>query len=313
MLKYYASQILPRKYIRQLRSAAAKRTRDRRRQVSFTEDDLLFALTEICGVKKGDLLFVHNSIDGLAMDVSPRRILELLLETVGCEGTVLMPSYPKLTSYSFLKSGQVWDVRRTPSYSGLLTEIFRRMEATQRSLHPTKSVAASGPLRDELISEHHTSIRPYGAASPYFKFIANGGKAIGIGVSARYIAFIHAIDDHLGEDFPVTVYRGGAMSGTVVDYSGRQIEVPTLAHDLRLAYDPIGLLRRYVPREQAHSLTYKSRDFFYADARTVFETGVKLAQKGITIYGGRLGSVKRRWLAVRSPRKKPPVHEPVAK
>lgn len=311
MWKYYASQILPRKYIRHLRSAAAKRARDRRKQVPFGEDDLLFALREICGVKKGDVLFVHSSIDGLAMDISPRRILELLLDTVGPEGTILMPSYPKLTSHAFLKSGQVWDVRRTPSYSGLLTEIFRRMEGTRRSLHPTKSVAVRGPLRDELIGEHHTDIRPYGAASPYYKFVTHGGRAIGIGVSVRYIAFIHAIDDHLGERFPVTTYRGGALSGKVIDYAGTQREVFTLAHDIRLAYDPVGLLRRHVPREQAHSLTYKNRAFFYADAKTVFETGVRLAQKGITIYGGRLKTARQRLLAIRPSRRKKPMQEHV--
>jgi aminoglycoside 3-N-acetyltransferase len=277
--------------------------------VPFGENDLLFALREICGVRKGDVLFVHSSIDGLAMDIPPRRILQLLLDTVGPEGTILMPSYPKLTSYAFLKSGQVWDVRRTPSYSGLLTEIFRRMEGTRRSLHPTKSVAVRGPLRDELIGEHHTDIRPYGAASPYYKFVAHGGRAIGIGVSVRYIAFIHAIDDHLAERFPVTTYRGAALSGKVVDYSGTQREVSTLAHDIRLAYDPVGLLRRHVPREQAHSLTYKNREFFYADARAVFDTGVRLAQQGITIYGGRLRTARQRLLAIRSPRSKEPVRE----
>ncbi|UCD53212.1 MAG: AAC(3) family N-acetyltransferase [Phycisphaerales bacterium] len=311
MLKYYASQILPRKYIRQLRSAAARRARDRRKQVPFGEGDLLFTLREICGVKNGDVLFVHSSIDGLAMDISPRRILQLLLDTVGPEGTILMPSYPKLTSYAFLQSGQVWDVRRTPSYSGLLTEIFRRMEGTRRSLHPTKSVAARGPRRDELIGEHHTDIRPYGAASPYYKFITAGGKAIGIGVSVRYIAFIHAIDDHLGERFPVTTYRGAPLPGKVLDYSGEPMEVATLAHDLRLSYDPVGLLRRHVPREQAHSLTYKSREFFYADAKTVFEIGVRLAQQGITIYDGRLKTARRRLLTIRSPRRRQPVRERV--
>jgi aminoglycoside 3-N-acetyltransferase len=312
MWKYYVSQILPRKYIRQWRSAAARRTRDRRKQVPFGEDDLRCALVDICGVQKGDTVFVHSSIDGLAMDIPARRILEVLLETVGPEGTVLMPSYPKLTSYAFLKSGQVWDVRRTPSYSGFLTEVFRRMEGTRRSLHPTKSVAVRGPLRDELVSEHHTDVRPYGAASPYYKFVARGGKAIGIGVSARYIAFIHAIDDYLGDAFPVTTYRGEPLSGTVVDYAGNRIEVPTLAHDLRLSFDPVGLLRRHVPREKAHSLTYKNREFFYADAQTVFDFGVRLAQRGITIYGGRLGAVKQRWMAIRSPQRKTPSHEQVA-
>jgi aminoglycoside 3-N-acetyltransferase len=130
------------------------------------------------------VVFVHSSTNGLAMDVSPHRVLEILLEAVGPEGTILMPSYPKLTSYLSLQSGQVWNVRRTPSYSGLLTEAFRRMAETRRSLHPTKSVAVQGPLRDEIIGDHHESIWPYSGKSPYGKFIQQGGRAVGLGVSA---------------------------------------------------------------------------------------------------------------------------------
>ncbi|MDI6449518.1 AAC(3) family N-acetyltransferase [Anaerobaca lacustris] len=288
MWKNYLRQILPDKSVTRIRSAMAKRDRDRRRKIPFTEDDLLFALEHVCGVRKGDVLFVHSSIDGLAMDVPPRRILEMLIDAVGPEGTILMPSYPKLPSYMYFRSEQVWDVRRTPSYSGLITEIFRRMEGTRRSLHPTKSVAVRGRLRDEMIAEHHTNVRPYAATSPYFKFVENGGKAIGIGVSARYIAFIHTIDDYLAERFPMNVYAEKIASGRVIDYAGREITVSTLVHDFHVRYDPVGFLRRNVPKERADSVVYKGREFFYADARTVFETGVELAEKGVTVCSGPL-------------------------
>ncbi len=283
MWKNYLRKILPDKSVTRIRSAMAKRERDRRRKIPFTEDDLLFAIENICGVKTGDVLFVHSSINGLATDVPPRRILEMLIDAVGPEGTILMPSYPKLPSYMYFRNEQVWDVRRTPSYSGLITEIFRRMEGTRRSLHPTKSVAVRGRLRDEMISEHHMDVRPYAATSPYLRFVENGGKAIGMGVSARYIAFIHTIDDYLAERFPMKVYADKIASGRVIDYTGQEITVSTLVHDFHVRYDPIGFLRRNVPKERADSVLYKGREFFYADARTVFETGVELAEKGVTV------------------------------
>ena len=278
-------KILGRNLATRLQRAWTKRKQKWLRKVAFTEEDLLFVLTKICKVKEGDVLFVHSSIGNLATTVSPHKIVRLLMELVGPEGTILMPSYPKQVSYQFLKSGTIWDVRNTPSYSGLPTEIFRRMEDTKRSLHPTKSVAAWGALRDELICEHHKHVRPYSVKSPYFKFVENKGKAIGIGVSARYMAFVHAIDDYLGDDFPVQVYHEEVLPGKVIDYEGNQIVVPTLAHDVKkLRTDAVGFVKNYIPKEHGDSFTYKRRDFFCVDAKTFFDTGLKLAREGITLF-----------------------------
>jgi len=285
MLKRHIKEILGEHLTTRLQRAWTKRRQRWLSKVAFTEEDLLLVLTKICKVRKGDVLFVHSSIANLAINMPPHKIVRLLMELVGPDGTVLMPSYPKLTSYNFLKSGATWDVRNTPSYSGLPTEIFRRMENTKRSLHPTKSVAVWGALRDGFISEHHQDVRPYSAKSPYFKFVQNNGKAIGVGVSARFLAFAHTIDDYLSDDFPVKVYHDEILPGKVIDYQGNQLIVPTLAHDVKkLRTDAVGFIKKYIPKEKAHSFSYKRRDFFYVDAKTFFDMGLKLARDGITIY-----------------------------
>jgi len=207
------------------------------------------------------------------------------MDLVGPQGTILMPSYPKLTSYEFLRSGEVWDVRKTPSYTGILTEIFRRVEDTRRSLHPTKSVAIWGAFRDELISEHHKDIRPYSTKSPYFKFVEMNGKAIGIGVSADYMAFTHSVDDYLGDDFPVNVYHKEVLKGEVINYEGEKIVVHSLAHDLnKMRYDAVRFIKKYLPKDYGDSFSYKSRSFFYVNAKTFFDTAIELAHQGTTIY-----------------------------
>ena len=255
------------------------------KSIPFTVDDLVFVLKDICKVKEGDVLFVHSSVENLAVGIPPHKIIEVLFDIIGPEGTILMPSYPKLLSYDFLKSGEIWDVRNTPSYTGILTEIFRRMGDVKRSLHPTKSVAACGPLRDYLISEHHTNIRPYSEKSPYFKFIRSKGKAIGLGVSAHYLSLVHTIDDYLGDDFPVEVYHREIFDAKVIDYGGNEIIVRTLAHNSeKMKHNIPRFIRRFLSKEQGDSFTYKGRDFFYVDSEAFFNTGVELAKRGITIY-----------------------------
>jgi hypothetical protein len=82
----------------------------------------------------------------------------------------------------------------------------------------------------------------------------------------------------------VRAYCDEVLKGTVVDYSGVKREIPTKVHDLRVGYHPVGFLQRYVPRAAADSVVYKRREFFYADAKTVFDMGVRLAEQGVTIY-----------------------------
>ena len=50
---------------------------------------------------------------------------------------------------------EVFDVRRTPTAMGLLSEMARRQSDAARSLHPTHSVVAVGPLAGELVATHH--------------------------------------------------------------------------------------------------------------------------------------------------------------
>ena len=110
-------------------------------------------------LRSGDLVYVHSGMDGLNLAFPFYRILFLIREVIGPAGTVLFPSYPnhRISSYEYLRQGKVFDVRRTPSYTGILTEFARRQSGAVRSLHPTKSVCAIGPAAAEITATHHLS------------------------------------------------------------------------------------------------------------------------------------------------------------
>ena len=139
----------------------------RRDAQPFEAEDFLAALDEL-GVCSGDTLFVHSSGDFLGyMNGGLGYCLNHLVEKLGPEGTLVMPAFPiEGMAVDELRKG-AFDVRRTPSRMGLLTEIFRRKAGTLRSLHPTHSVCAAGPNASYLTKDHHRSEWAFGSDSPF--------------------------------------------------------------------------------------------------------------------------------------------------
>jgi len=153
------------------------------------------------GVGPGDLLFVHSSWDGMAnLAAGPTDVLAMLRELIGEEGTLAMPSNPILVER---EGGRVYDVHRSPSKYGLLTEVFRRTRGVERSPIPLSTVCAIGPLaghltRDYLRQEVNTA---YGEGSPYLELGRQGGKVLVLGVAVvRTLTLMHCAFDVLGEE-----------------------------------------------------------------------------------------------------------------
>ena len=140
------------------------------------------------GVVPGATVMVHCSMDEIGRRVPGLDALglcRLLEELVGPSGTLLVPTFPfRGRQLSYVHSAPAaFDPRRTPSRMGLLTEIFRRLPGTVRSLHPTHSVAARGPRAQELCGEHHLGTA-FGRHSPFYR-MREGGTVVGLGVDVR--------------------------------------------------------------------------------------------------------------------------------
>jgi aminoglycoside 3-N-acetyltransferase len=190
-----------------------------------------------------------------------------------------------MSSYEYLLRGETFDVRRTPSYTGLLNEFARRQRGALRSLHPTKSVCAIGPLARELTATHQLSPYPYDVCSPYFKLTECRAKIIGLGVSTRNLSFVYCTDDALKEAFPVRVYHERIFEVDCVNYEGRTERVSTYAHNMKaIVHDVPGYMKKHVKAEACDDLTIKGMNFFRADAARLFDEMMKLAREGITVY-----------------------------
>ncbi|MBI2069276.1 MAG: AAC(3) family N-acetyltransferase [Elusimicrobia bacterium] len=250
----------------------------------LTESDVRALLQEVMGIQPGDAVIVTSSIKALRLAFAPERLLEILEEIVGPSGTIAMHSFSQPPSREFLRSGRVFDVKNTPSSTGLLTELFRRRPGAVRSLHPIKAACAKGPLAAELTKDHHKSIRPFDATSPYYKLVEARAKSVGLGVDSDTMIVIHCVEDCLKEAFPVDLYEPEVFEAVCIDYEGRPVRVKTLAHSRTATlHDTPGFGRRYL-NGVMKDFRYKLVPCFVADTQRVFEGMLACARRGITIY-----------------------------
>lgn len=288
-LQRLARTILPDRAVTSLRRA--KWARECRRVASLpplTEEDFREILAQDLKLNEGDLVYIHSGMDGLNLAFPFYRILFLIREVIGASGTVLFPTYPnhRISSYEYLRLGKVFDVRRTPSYTGILTEFARRQRNAVRSLHPTKSVCAIGPAAREITATHHLSPYPYDTCSPYYKLIEGGGRIIGLGASTNYISFGYCVDDALKEQFPVRVYHDKIFDAPCINYAGERVTVSTYAHDMSRVMHPDmpRFMKTYVSEEACRDQNIRGMRFFRASAPKLFQEMMSLAGRDIIAY-----------------------------
>nr|WP_247684602.1 AAC(3) family N-acetyltransferase [Pseudoalteromonas luteoviolacea] len=109
---------------------------------------------------------LHSSFKGLARTgVKAESILQGMCDYF-TDGNVL---FPTMTWKTVTPSQPIFNANSTSSHTGYLTELFRTQYATERSLHPTHSVAGRGKSVEKLLCTHHLAPSPCSMQSPYGK------------------------------------------------------------------------------------------------------------------------------------------------
>lgn len=270
-------------FLLRVRRMAAKRRIAALREMS--EEAFRAILTRDLGLRVGDTVLVHSSIDELKLGFPYGRVLSILREITGPEGTLMFPTYPRRPSYEFLMGDEVFDVRKTPSYTGMLSELARRHPKAVRSLHPTKSVCAIGLHASELLNTHHESPYPFDSCSPYYKLMQYGGKTIGIGVSTMKLSFAHCVEDALKDRFPMRVNHPRVFAARCINSTGQEQIVRTYAHDMgKMNLRTKAFVAKYISPDICQDFDIEGREFFRGDATMLFHEMMGLAKRGITIY-----------------------------
>jgi aminoglycoside 3-N-acetyltransferase len=156
-------------------------------------EEQLARTLESLGIHPGDVLMLHSDYGGVSrLGWAGPDFIEFLLKYLGSGGTLLMPSHPRLKQ----ELGRpVYDVRRSPSSVGLLTEMFRRRKTARRSEYPFSACAAEGRLAADLLEAHRGSFAPHDALSPYARLVEAGGKVLALGCALDRMTILHVAED----------------------------------------------------------------------------------------------------------------------
>lgn len=236
------------------------------------------------GMTPGATVMVHSSFKEIGRRVTgitAVATVALMQELVGSEGTILMPSFPFIgNQFQFIDSNPVFNVRRTPSKVGLLTEVFRRSKGVVRSWHPTHSVAAWGKDAERYVDGHHVA-DAFGAGSVFDMLSKEQGVILGLGIRPRKnftfwhgIEFAHAATRELLYADPVNM---NIKSGDGVV----ECQVRPMRSEIKTAYGAFEeelLATKVLRMESHHGLVFSS-------ARTdeMYQAGLEYLDKG-TFY-----------------------------
>ena len=179
------------------------------------KEDLIKGFKDI-GVKEGQSIMVHTALKSLGFVCGgPQIVIEALIECVGNEGTIMMPTQswknldpeegvhweePKEWWQLIRDNWPAYDKNITPTNTmGQVAEMFRKWPGAKRSDHPARSVAAFGKYADYLTKDHDLS-NIFGEDSPIDKLYKLDGYVLLIGVGYDKNTSLHLAD--VKADYP---------------------------------------------------------------------------------------------------------------
>jgi aminoglycoside 3-N-acetyltransferase len=253
----------------------------------FDPSDLENALLA-AGVRPGDALFVHSSYDAFGgFRGRPSDVIAILQNLVGEHGMIMMPTMPFTgTALDYAISGSTFDVRRTPSRMGLVTELFRRSLHVTRSAHPTHPIAIWGRDAAKTAERHAKARTPCGRDSPFERLVTENGKIILLGTGIEAVTFFHFVEEQIEDVLPFSPFTAEMYSIDFVDSAGKRASCET-----RL-FDPTVSRRRRIQRivpelRRSRALQVRSVGrlrFTVLNARDVLDATRRLVSNGTYPY-----------------------------
>jgi len=168
--------------------------RARRKLVRLNEAKIREALDSF-GAFKGDLLLVHSSLSACgSIEGGPETVINALRSWITDRAALALPthtwSYPDSTGVA-----PVYDFRSTPSVVGTITNHYWRQPGVVRSLHPSHSLAVSGPGAADLCRDHELRETPCGAGTPYLRIAEGNSSVLMFGATMDSYTLFHTAED----------------------------------------------------------------------------------------------------------------------
>ena len=181
--------------------------------------DIIASLRTL-GITPGAGIMVHSSLKSFGyVEGGARTIIEALMEAVGPEGTLLMPSFNHGAAFAEGGPGY-FHPGETPATNGAIPDLFWRLPGVYRSLNPTHSFAAWGREARRYTAFHHRTLT-MGPKSPLGLLAADNGFCLLLGVGYNVNTFHHVVETAIGapclgartEAYPMILPDGRKVEG----------------------------------------------------------------------------------------------------
>lgn len=237
-----------------------------------------------------EILMVHSSVNHMqpAYTQGPLELMKMLIEFCGTDKTLVMPAFcfgghaTGKAVEDFLGKSH-FDIRRTPSQMGLVTELFRRTKGVVQSRHPIYRMSALGPLADALVRGHEAAGTLCGEGTPFDFMAKHRTKIIGIGTAIEVLTHVHHAEDIMAEAFPVPSSGG---------YTTRSVTLVDGNHEIKMELRSRGLawprnmnkLRNIMDSHALQEWRFHNVPLFATQAKDVTEAIIGAARLGVTLY-----------------------------
>ena len=271
------------KYLKSLEYKSKKGLSEKLPKIS--EKKLRDILVKELTVKQGDHLFIHASLDMIHTDLTPLDIVKIVLDIVGEEGSLSVPTFTKYLSKDWMLMDKDFNVRRTPSGMGVFSEMVRRDKSAVRSLHPTKSVATIGKIAHSILDEHHLDIYQFGKKSPFYKLLDYDVKIIGLGISMP-LSMVHVVEDVYHDEHPIEVNEKELFQKNCIDENKNSISVETRVHSLKVIVrgNSKKFVQKYMDKKDYVIFKHYLTPFYIVKGKQFFKELESQMRQGNTIY-----------------------------
>jgi aminoglycoside 3-N-acetyltransferase len=184
-------------------------------------------------VAQGDILIVHSSAQAIeALGFTPQQLCLFLIDYLGQTGTLAMPAFPLYKEEpkeldlgnSITNKRLVYNVEKTPVWTGILPRTLLKFVGAVRSKHPINSMVAIGAQADAMMQNNIAGDKPLPCGvNSSWKFCADkNAKILFLGVDvAHSITMIHVVEDSWEADWPIKNWYRDRMF-KIVDKNSEQ-------------------------------------------------------------------------------------------
>lgn len=179
----------------------------------------------------GHIYLIHSSMEGLQrLNQTPKEIIANLFSILGDKNTTfVMPTFPietlKRREPSYIRK---YNVKKSLCWTGMMPNVFMKMDGCVRSSYPYNTLAAIGPHANKMFNLEKESVNPHDKYSAWYYCYENHATILFLGTTSikSNTMLNHMLPDVMGDLWPIKQwYRKQQYEVTNLDQSKKLMDI----------------------------------------------------------------------------------------